>query len=330
MPAGRGALPHGPAYLRTAARAAHVGSAAVARGPTEVVVSGEAGVLRLAAPGGHPVEAAASPYDGTWRSADLRWRSLHLLPGGVALDDIDPYRAPDDATGRLLLSGPLPQAELRAWRGLWQGSTAVLRHIDPERLAERADLLLAINPLDPASATGSATDRAAFGSVLARRQPSALRFAALLVHELAHNKLTALCDLAPLHTAGPERRHWAPWRPDPRPFDGLVQGVYAHLSLADFWQRAALADGLPDDGRELAWGEYATSVEQVRAVLPTIADSDQLTHAGGEFMMELAAKHAALRHVPPPPAHHARAVAELTARRAHWVRQFPDGFAGGP
>ena len=30
-------------------------------------------------------------------------------------------------------------------------------------------------------------------------------------------------------------RVYAPWRPEPRPVVGLLQGVYAHLGIARFW-----------------------------------------------------------------------------------------------
>ncbi|PJT49546.1 HEXXH motif domain-containing protein, partial [Streptomyces albidoflavus] len=104
---------------------------------------------------------------------------------------------------------------------------------------------------EPPPGSCSGTRREAFGAVLSSEPPDAAGFAETLVHETQHIKLAALAALTPLHHAGPAPRHFAPWRPDPRPFDGLWHGVYSHLALADWWLRHARALP-PGPGRERA------------------------------------------------------------------------------
>jgi len=62
-----------------------------------------------------------------------------------------------------------------------------------------------------------------------------------MVHEFQHSKL------------------WAPWRTDPRPLGGLLQGVYAFLGVADTWRALAARPALGD----LAMREFAEAREQV-------------------------------------------------------------------
>jgi HEXXH motif-containing protein len=54
-----------------------------------------------------------------------------------------------------------------------------------------------------------------------------------LVHEFQHSELSVVPDLTRLYDAGPDEFYYAPWRNDPRPFGGLLQGVYAFIGVAD-------------------------------------------------------------------------------------------------
>ncbi|MGN5380169.1 aKG-HExxH-type peptide beta-hydroxylase [Streptomyces lasalocidi] len=124
--------------------------------------------------------------------------------------------------------------------------------------------------------SSSATRREAFGALLSSTPATPVALAATLVHEVQHTKLAALSELVELHRAGPEARYFAPWRPDPRPYDGLLQGAYSHLAMADFFQRRALAD--PARGAA-AWAEHARYHAQVGAALPALVGSPDLTPA---------------------------------------------------
>lgn len=58
-----------------------------------------------------------------------------------------------------------------------------------------------------------------------RRMP--LNSWSTLVHEFQHIMLGGVLHVAPVHCAVQRQRSYAPWRDDPRPLGGLLQGVYA-------------------------------------------------------------------------------------------------------
>jgi HEXXH motif-containing protein len=269
-----------------------------------------------------PVAVHRDP-DGAWRSADPRWLPLRTLDGGprpVLLDDLDPARL---GTARPHRPHALPSVEREHWAGLWRGALPLLRLGGAARSAELALLDCIVPMAGPASSGGghlSGTNPRAFGAVLASTPPSPALLAAGLTHELQHAKLAALSELTPLHTAGPERAHWAPWRTDPRPFDGLLHGAYAHLALAALWQRLALA--LPDPAeRDYAWASHARCWAQVGAVLPVVRGARRLTDAGREFVRAMAESHEQLRQPPPPAGHLVRATAYVETARTLWLSQ---------
>lgn len=298
------------------------GSAAELRG-------GE-GRLVISTVGRPPVEIRRDGKED-WRSSDPGWLPLHTLPGGprpVFLDDLDPCRSlggegiaglPWHGGGRG--TGALDPEQRARWGELWREALPLLGLGGASRSSELS-LLDCIVPL-PGTAGGihsSGTRPEAFGAVLASPPPSPALLAAGLTHELQHAKLAALSELVTLHTAGPERRYWAPWRPDPRPFDGLLHGTYAHLALAVLWQR--LARRLPDAvGRGDAWAAHARCWTQAGAVLPVLRGSHRLTGSGHSFVQAMSERHEQLRRHPPPDGYLVRAAAYVDTARALWRRQ---------
>ncbi|MFE6777547.1 aKG-HExxH-type peptide beta-hydroxylase [Streptomyces sp. NPDC057676] len=289
-------------------------------------------MLTVSGPGIAPVVLRPDGRGG-WGSPDPRWRPAHALADGpvrVVLDDGDPYRAVDNDLRRhgLFAFGTLTSGQRDHWRATWRAALPMLALAGQCPLVESGLLGCVVPMTRPPGVTGraegaahsSGTRREAFGAVLASAPSGPATLAATLVHELHHAKLSAVSDLTPLHTAGPPRRYWAPWRPDARPFDGLLQGAYAHLALADYWQRVALA---PVDAelRDLAWAEHARCREQVGAILPTLTGSRQLTFAGRVLLTELAALHARMKADPPPARYLARATAYVETARLTWRRQ---------
>ena len=268
---------------------------------------------------------------------DPRWLPLLALPalmaGGVLvpLDDLDPYRASGSGQRRHGLgdAAPWDTVEQGAWAASWSRVTPLLSIGGAHRLAEAAALLRCLVPLAPppgsdGAAHCSGTRREAFGAVLSSRPASPALLASTLVHELQHTKLAALAMLVPLHREDTTPRHFAPWRPDPRPFDGLLQGAYAHLALADFWQRCAL--GAQSAGlRDLAWTEHTRSREQTGAVLPVLAGSGALTPEGRVVVNELITLYHRLADCPPPTGHLARARAYVSTARVIWQQRIDSG-----
>ncbi|MFF4896768.1 aKG-HExxH-type peptide beta-hydroxylase [Streptomyces sp. NPDC001068] len=270
---------------------------------------------------------------GAW-SGSRAWTSAYTLPGlvpgaaPVPLDDLDPYRVPPREPDQYALSGPAApdEAERKRWLQTWSGTGAALRTGGTGRLTEALALLRCLIPLEmPPGAAGrgscSGTRREAFGALLSSAPATPLAFAATIVHELQHTKLAALNEMVELHRAGPAARYFAPWRPDPRPYDGLLQGAYSHLALADFFQRRALT--AEPARREGAWTQYARYHAQVGAALPALVASSDLTTVGRRFVDEMAAAHEGLAAHPAPRGHTARAQAYVEAVRSLWTQRQP-------
>ncbi|MFH7593837.1 HEXXH motif-containing putative peptide modification protein [Streptomyces racemochromogenes] len=253
----------------------------------------------------------------SWDTSDVL--PLHPLPGGrTSLDDLDPYRAP--APGHPAPVRParrLTPKGHRRWDTQWTGALTLLERYDAARADEAGRLLRSLVPLGGGSRSNGATLPAAAGSLLARGQsPPAL--AATLVHEVQHGKLAALTDVLTLHTADRTPCHWAPWRTDPRPLEGLLHGTYAHLALAGYWQRAALY------GARGAWARHARTRAQVAAVLPVLRGHPRLTATGRQFVEAMAGAERAMDALPPPGDQHATARRALERERRAWCAAHPE------
>lgn len=278
----------------------------VRRGPDDV--------WRSAAPGWYPVHALEDPTRGVWGEPE------HSRP--VLVDDSDPYRDQARRTDPygLGVARRLDAAEHARWRAAWRDAQPWLRLGDGTRAREVAALLGCFVPL--AGTRGeqySATLPDSFGAILSGTPRDGLMLAAALVHELQHTKLLSLSRLTVLHTADDTPRHWAPWRPDPRPFDGVFQGAYAHLALADFHLSVARATSDPAQ-REAAWAAHCRRRQQVGAVLPQLLGSRSLTAHGRTLVSAMAAHHTRLKRATPPEGHLARAAAYVEVSRVMWRR----------
>ncbi|WP_369249136.1 HEXXH motif-containing putative peptide modification protein [Streptomyces sp. R41] len=277
---------------------------------------------------------------GAWSEA-AAWTPAYALPGllpgsdPVPLDDLDPYRTARGGPHHRELSGPvtLDDTERKRWLQSWSGIASVLRLGGEHRVTEAVALLRCLVPLSapPGSTAGgrttgscSGTRREAFGALLSSTPPTPMTFAATLVHELQHTKLAALSDMLTLHHAGTQARYFAPWRPDPRPYDGLLQGTYSHLALAEFFQRTALVTTHPAH-RDAAWAQHARYREQVGAVLPTLVGSGDLTAQGRRFVDQMIAVYERLAEHPAPRGQTARAEAYIRAARALWTQRHAPG-----
>ncbi|MFJ3881194.1 HEXXH motif domain-containing protein [Streptomyces sp. NPDC090077] len=310
-------LGHLGALAVAAALRAGIGFKATLRPVNGRLVLPTLGLLRPHGPG------RLALTERSWDTADAL--PLHALPGGAltSLDDLDPYRAPHTGPGPD--TGPAavrPARRLtpkghKRWDIQWSGAHTLLGRYDSARAEEIGLLLRSVVPLAGGSRSTGATLPAAAGSVLARAQaPPAL--AATLVHEVQHGKLAALADVLTLHTADRTPRHWAPWRADPRPLEGLLHGAYAHLALAGYWQHAALY------GARGAWAQHARIRAQVAAVLPALRAHPALTVTGREFVDGMAAAERAMDATPPPGDQHAGARRTLERERRAWCEAHPE------
>jgi HEXXH motif-containing protein len=234
---------------------------------------------------------------------DTEWWPLRRLGSAtdgcrieVLIDDVDPYRD----CHRLGAAQRLSTTAFAGWQAsLDQAWTALVRR-HGRRARSLATGLANLVPLEPSERAGgfSASCSEACGSVALTPPADGAALALALVHEYQHSKLSALLDLVPLHDDGVEEVFYAPWRPDPRPLGGLLQGAYAYLGLVDVWQVQRLAEREPQS--RLAHFEFARWLPAVRRVLQTLGGSGRLTPAGERFVAGMRRRLADLRALPVP------------------------------
>ncbi|QGV79491.1 HEXXH motif domain-containing protein [Streptomyces ficellus] len=169
-------------------------------------------------------------------------RRVALTPGGphrIVVDDVGAHRI-----------APLPYGAARRlappayedWSRLLREAYALLVDVDPPTADAARVLLRSLQPLPPHEPfrVRSVTSGHGVGGMASSLPDSAAQCAATLVHELQHSKLSALLHLRPLYEPGRTRAlYYAPWRDDPRPLGGMLQGAYAFTAVARFWQAYA-------------------------------------------------------------------------------------------
>ena len=184
----------------------------------------------------------------------------------------------------------IPPEELADWRQRIQAAWCVVT--DRHRWAAEplAEVISVIVPLTPQSETDlvSGTTPAAYGAFATSWPPDPVTLAETLVHEFQHVKLCGLLDLVPMIGTG-DQRVYAPWRQDPRPAHGLLQGVYAHLGIVRFWQAQQHAETDPE--RLLrAQVLFARWRSAISPTVQTLRQTGLLTPAGVRFAERLQAQ----------------------------------------
>ncbi len=179
---------------------------------------------------------------------------------------------------------PLGPDDVERWRGLLAGAWRLLVSEQPERAAGIAACLRTLTPEPRRTAyrPRSASGAEAFGGVLLSEPDDVTQLAVTLIHEGQHQKLGALLHMLTLVRSGPDVRYYAPWRDDPRPLDGLLQGVYAFAGITDFWRVRRLR-ALPGEV-PLAQFEFALWRHQVSGAVQVLAGSGRLTDLGRRFV----------------------------------------------
>ena len=106
-----------------------------------------------------------------------------------------------------------------------------------------------------------------------------------LVHEFQHIKLCGLMDMLPLIEPSGERGY-APWREDPRPMGGILQGLYAFVGIVRFWDAQRRLETEPDGGlrANVLYERWRLAIEFVAGPL---LDKGCLTPAGVRFVSVL-------------------------------------------
>lgn len=288
------------------ARLAAVAAAAAVRSglDIEVPVLPAAGVVSLPSLGVARVDGDTALVRSHPGGAELRWahgrieiptgeqpdapgwlglRGCHAGNLETVIEDLDPFRMPAAVAG---LSQRLTAREARNWQRAMQLGWEVLAAGQPAIAAEVAAAISVIVPLNR-SVRGhlSSSSPDAFGAVAMSEPPDPETCASSLTHELQHAKLCAVIDIVKLTLADDGRRYYAPWRDDPRPIAGLLQGAYAHIGVTEFWRRqcqlTAGAAQLRADGKFALWRAGTTRV------IETLLASDRLTVDGTEFVRRM-------------------------------------------
>lgn len=237
---------------------------------------------------------------GWWPVRKVRTRvGSHRF--SLRLDDLDPYRG---------LYEPVPPqrlaaAELDEWQRLIdEACLLIVTHLPG--FAESMPIgLSSIVPKpqvlyrNPSASTGEA-----FGSAVVGRPTDGASLASTLIHEFQHIVLGGVLHLIPLYDNDPRERIYVPWREDPRPLSGAIQGVYAFFGVTAFWRALAAVD------RRAAF-EFAYWRQQSWRTLRALLDDSALTDAGRRFLDGIAERLGPWQGEPVP-----EDIAELAAAAA--------------
>jgi len=294
--------PDGGAPAPASARLAEVAAAAAIRSGLDVEgpVRPVAGVVSLPSIGAARADAESAVVTSRDGQAEIRWaggkaeipsdthrdasgwlglRSIQADGLAIVIDDLHPFRMPA-VTG---LAPRLSAREARDWQQAAQAGWRVLAVGHPSIAVEVAAAISVIVPLSR-SAHGqlSSSSPEAFGAVAMSAPPDPDTCASTFTHEVQHLKLCAVLDIVSLTRPDDGRRHYAPWRADPRPVAGLLQGAYAYLGVTEFWRRQRqLATGA---AQLRADGEFALWRAGTARVIDALLASDQLTPVGVDFV----------------------------------------------
>lgn len=212
--------------------------------------------------------------------------------GGIALEDTDPFRR----CHHWEVAQRLSDADAATWTRTIPAAWDLLATDHRSYAPGIAAGLSTIVPLIP-SLSGravSSTARRAYGAIGAAlpvlgtgaANPSASALALLMIHEFQHVKLGAVLDMADLHDPHDTRLFEAPWREDPRPLEGLLQGTYAHVGVTDFWRVRRFTAPGPEE-RTHAEKEFTLWFGHTLRATHVLAASGSLTPLGLRFVEAL-------------------------------------------
>ena len=250
-----------------------------------------------------PDEGTGAPDDGPDDGTVPGWSGTPAVRadgGGLAwtvlLETGDPYL--DRYT--LPMRTAMPAGEAADWRERVRTAWQIVAARHRWAAEPMADVISVIVPLTPRSDTDlvSATTPAAYGAIATSWPPDEVTLAETLVHEFQHVKLCGLLDMVPLAASGGQRVY-APWRQDPRPAGGLLQGIYAHVGIVRFWQAQQHAE-TDRDGLLRAQVLFARWRPAIGETVQTLLESGSLTPAGVRFAGRLRAQGQQLMSAPVP------------------------------
>jgi len=151
----------------------------------------------------------------------------------------------------VLAAGLGLQAE---WRAPVEDALAALARLVPDQLERfAADMRHVVVKRKGEGPFTNVSHSELPGACITTPMANPLVLADLLLHEHQHNRLFALEERGPFFEPGSgaatDRRHYSPWRDDPRPMQGLLHALTVYVSSCRLWlrvyeARAATADEL--------------------------------------------------------------------------------------
>jgi uncharacterized protein len=278
-------------------------------------MGGSSAVVRVDGPGAARCGAVRVPADP--RQEAPGWQPLRRFAFGgreLLVDDLDPFRMPAlDA-----LAPRLSAAASARWTADIAQAWPLLRDHHAQAAAEIAAIVTVIVPhATPPVGYSSSSTAETYGAIALSAPVDPVKTAESLIHETQHIKLFALLDIVTMTLPDDGRRYYAPWRPDPRPLAGLLQGAYAFLGVSGFWRRQRELT----DGDERAHTEYAKWRLATSRVVRTLLTSDQLTHAGHDFAAGMARTLASWNDDRIPRYATDAAIIEADAHQVRWEKE---------
>jgi uncharacterized protein len=244
------------------------------------------------------------------------WKGLRRVSVGsfdALVDDLDPFRMPAVPD----LAPRLEAVQADAWSAAFRQAWPLLDRNHPVVAAEIAAAVKVIVPRSvPPRGVVSSSSPETFGAVAMSQPPDGCALAETLAHEVQHLKLSALSDVVPLTEPDDGRRFYAPWREDPRPIDGLLQGAYAYLGVSGFWRRQRLQE--VGAARIRADTEYARWRAATALATGTLRSSGRLTRHGAELAQGMERTLKAWTAEPVPQRARALARQEAERHRRRW------------
>ena len=229
---------------------------------------------------GRRVKIPADPHRDAPGWVALRRVNVRSL--NVLIDDLDPFRMPALTN----VAPRLSAVDFRRWQAVLQLAWPVLEQQHPGVAAEVAAATAVFVPLSgPTNGQVSSSSSEVFGAIAMSEPLDRYTCAVTLAHEVQHLKLSALIDIVPLTLPDDGRRYYAPWRDDPRPISGLLQGAYAYLGVSGFWRRQRQLAGSAE--RLRADAEFARWRAGAAQAVETLRSSGWLTPAGLNFVQRM-------------------------------------------
>jgi uncharacterized protein len=220
-----------------------------------------------------PAGLSARHGTGNWQTV-RRFSSEEM---SVTVEDLDPFRG-------CQAWAPAGRLSPQAWQVWRLALAAAARQLAAELPAYASVIgagLRSVVPMRPGTAGHyqSGTARQAFGALALALPNDVGTLGELLLHEMQHVKLAALCDLLDLFDLADDALFRVSWRDDPRPIEGLLQGTYAHLAIAELWRSRSRQ--APDGEARRRFLMYRSWVEDgIEALL----SSGALTPDGERFV----------------------------------------------